>query len=761
MRRAIRRLIPRMFHRRLLLLAAPGIVVLLLYALQMTWLTIVHGAQLRAQAESVFFTRELIPTRRGTITDARGRVLATDRASHEVAVHYALLSGQWPYTQARRAARLAYDGDWAALFDKQKRHQIAMYEPRFEHQIDDLWITLADLGGIDAAELYHRKQTIRRRVQHIRGAVWRRRLADAPDDEPVDWGQIAIPVAEQHAYHPLLSRLDERSLTRIRHRIAAASEGDGHTVWSQVCIRPARHREYPLRQMRVIVDTSAMPSPLRRDEPVAVTMDGVAIHLLGKLRQVDAAMVAARPFRDRGDPKAQPAKHALGGYLPGDRAGAWGLERAQERVLRGARGEVDRHLQTRTKRRIEPVAGSNIQLTIDMHLQARIQALMDPFALVDGVPTGVGLTRSQPWHVKEPTHKPGTPLCGAAIVLNVETARILAAVSVPTFTISQLDEDPDSVWSDHLNQPFVNRAFAGVYQPGSIAKPLVLNAAIVESGYTLGQTIECTGYLIPPGNIDQFRCWIFKQNPLGGSTHGAIDANGAIARSCNLFFYTLGRRLGAPGVNQWYARFGVGRPVDVGLSLRRVGQARAQGTHEAILLGIGQGPVSWSPLQAANAYATLARGGLWISPTMIDGPGSVNRQQRIDLGLDPLGLAVTLAGLHDAVNQRYGTGHHITLLDGEAVFNMDDVDILGKTGTATVRPLREPIDDDGDGKRDRWGDVIRHGDHAWFVGLVAPAGAPRPTHAIAVIVEHAGSGGAAAGPIANQILYAMRAEGYL
>ena len=76
-------------------------------------------------------------------------------------------------------------------------------------------------------------------------------------------------------------------------------------------------------------------------------------------------------------------------------------------------------------------------------------------------------------------------------------------------------------------------------------------------------------------------------------------------------------------------------------------------------------------------------------------------------------------------------------------------------------PLRQAIDDDGDGVRDRWGAIVRDGDHAWFIGLVQRPGSPRPDFVIAVVVEYAGSGGRVAGPIANQIMHAMRAEGYL
>ena len=218
----------------------------------------------------------------------------------------------------------------------------------------------------------------------------------------------------------------------------------------------------------------------------------------------------------------------------------------------------------------------------------------------------------------------------------------------------------------------------------------------------------------------------------------------------------------------WYDQFGLGQKAQCGLD-ESAGElpnwqdadnpnARGFSRSESILLGIGQGPVRWTPLQAANAYATLARGGHYMSPTFVMEPQSRPRVSR-DLKLNPKAIEIVMKGLKDAANERHGTAHHLSLLNREDIFNVPDVTVYGKSGTATAVPQR--VDSDGDGRISTKDKIVRSGDHAWFVGMVRKPRSPRPDYVIAVVIEYAGSGGAVAGPIANQIMHAMRAEGHL
>jgi penicillin-binding protein 2 len=126
-------------------------------------------------------------------------------------------------------------------------------------------------------------------------------------------------------------------------------------------------------------------------------------------------------------------------------------------------------------------------------------------------------------------------------------------------------------------------------------------------------------------------------------------------------------------------------------------------------------------------------------------------------------VAAALEGLRQSVEERHGTGHHINHEGGtsERIINAAEVKVSGKTGTAQAPPLRLN-DTDGNGKIDGDDEInYKNLDHSWFVGLAGPRNSARPLHAIAVLVEYGGSGGRCAGPIANQIIRALQAEGYL
>ncbi len=114
--------------------------------------------------------------------------------------------------------------------------------------------------------------------------------------------------------------------------------------------------------------------------------------------------------------------------------------------------------------------------------------------------------------------------------------------------------------------------------------------------------------------------------------------------------------------------------------------------------------------------------------------------------------------MKEVVNASYGSGHVLNFTNGrEPLFNIGGVTVYGKSGTAQGVPQR--IDSDGDGHITVHDKIVKKGDHAWFVALPQPDGA-RPTHVVVVVVDYGGSGKQVAGPVANQILHALRTEGY-
>jgi penicillin-binding protein 2 len=246
----------------------------------------------------------------------------------------------------------------------------------------------------------------------------------------------------------------------------------------------------------------------------------------------------------------------------------------------------------------------------------------------------------------------------------------------------------------------------------------------------------------------------------------------ALARSCNIFFYELGTRLGFTNLISWLQRFGYSQPVASQMS--RVETSGQQGhvpneayiqslrdrgaiAFETVSISIGQGALTWSPLHAAAAYATLARGGIWIPPSLVSGL----QHKSVDLQLNQEGVSLALLGLHDSVTQKYGTGAFLRYAagDDEPTFNVDGIRIWGKTGTAQAPPYILNQQSEEISLNQQSEEISA--DHSWFLVMASSISETSPTVVVAVLVEHGGSGGRVAGPIANQILHAIQAEGYL
>jgi len=746
-------LIHSMFHRRLLLLLGLTLVGAALLSGQLFRLTVVQGADLLREAERALVVQRWVETTRGRILDRRGRVLAVDRPSFDVAADYRVITGSWAYSQAAAEARAAHRDRWAELSAPDRDALIRRRLPGWLDRLESMWDAFARTADIDRAELERRKSEVTRQVQRMASTIWeRRRVAreaelnrDREQLIEVDLAAVARPIREQVGAHVLLRDVDDETAFAFR-RLAETYPG--------IKVRDSGTRAYPFSEVAVGVDRSTFPSPLRTDGVAPVTVEGVATHLLGWMRDgVHEEDIEARRARF-GESKQEDRGH----YRPGDSVGVAGLEAAHEHTLRGLRGRIARRLDTGDEEVTEPEPGQDLELTIDIMLQTRVQALLDP---------ALGLAVVQEWH-GNPELDEGVSLAGAAVVLDVETGEILAMASGPTFTREDLQAHPERVFDDPIRAPWVNRAVGRPYAPGSIVKPLTLVRAVDAGAHRLDMHIECRGHFLP-GRPDIYRCWIYRPR-FGMTTHtaqvdGALGAREAIARSCNIYFYTLGRALGVEGMTAMYRALGVGEAHDLGLPDASPGfLGHLDGAplylNDAIMMAIGQGPVSWTPLHAASAYAALAQRGVRRPPALVRAGGDevvVDAEGPVDLEFDDAAVEAALDGLWRGVNESYGTGNHITLPGGqEPIFNVPGVRILGKTGTAQAAPTIGE-DPDGDGPAEA---PVRRNDHAWTVVLAGPEG-KRPRYAVAVVVEHGGSGGRVAGPIANQVVHALVDEGYL
>lgn len=769
-----RRLDYGMFHRRLMALTVIfGITVAALGA-RLWELTVVDGARHLDVAESRLDREKLLPTWRGTIRDRKGRVIAQDVPSYDLAVRFTLLDGSWARERALVSARTDVGRSvWGRLSESERIAAIAARQPAWEAKADALLQQAADLAGVPREELDRRVAEIITRVNRKVEAVHARQIAVRSER----YGPESI---ENFKPEPIREQLEAHLIaTGVPDEIAFAARRVADANPKTIEVIDAATRRYPWSVVEVELPREDLPKPLRSYEVQRIRMEGVADHVVGGVRfDVWEDDIKRRPFESRDESGAEVID--FGGYRPGrDQVGVRGIEAACEDLLRGARGEVIRRVDDDEEVRREPVAGSDIQLSLDIALQSRVEAALNPL---------YGLTVVQPWHLGSVAGVPkqgplpmGARLAAGVVVLDIVSGEILALASAPTIAQARDMSDADRA----RLIPYMNRAVGAAYAPGSVVKPLVYAAAVAEGVFAPDGTVSCTGHFFKDRQ-DVARCWIYRPE-YKFATHdlkvgGPLGIEQAIARSCNIFFYTLASKLGAARLASWYRAFGLGAPLDCGISavthandgrLRLAGEASGslpsaadlqllEDRHDSftgVIMGIGQGPVTWSPIQAANAYATIARDGLAVQPSLFrgirpDGRGSPPTQ----LGLNPRARSHLLEGMRRAIEESYGTGHHLAIIDGiaEAMIHYDGVEVWAKTGTAQAPGIRVDVDEDGVTDRS-----IDGADHAWFVGLVGDRATHTQRYAIAVLVEHGGPGGRAAGPIASAVIRALIDEGYL
>lgn len=817
-----------MFHRRLLLVGAGMAVGLVVLGGQVWRLAAVQGDEHRRAAESKLVDLSWSRAPRGRILDRKGRVLAQDRPSYSVCVDYRVLSGQWALRQAAEAARQADRAAWRTLDARQRQERIDVLVPIFQAHVEHMWDRVASETGAAPDVLARSREAVVARVSKLAASIFDRRVSRDLDDRLSAGLDITAEseermvvagrrdLAEQRSPHVVLDTIADAAgfeLTRLSREmvdlpIPGLAKPMRVPLMPGLTVVDMGSREYPFETLTVEVDTSALPGPLKSERRVPITVEGVAYHVIGRTspganadtevvvdgkrsrtpghRERRAAWLSPlRPtfeseFADRVMTPpgwgGLPARVDRGRYEDTDAAGIGGIEESHERTLRGLRGiEVER-LETGETQTLDPVAGEDVRLTLDVMLQARVQAIMAP---------ELGLAVAQPWqrHASEnPTVPDGSPLYGAAVVIEVDTGDVLAMVTTPSVSRRALRENPSAVFDDPMNRavatPWLDRAVGRPYPPGSIVKAVLLTAASRLGRTNLDAPIECTGHLYPD-KPDMFRCWIYKDERFR-TTHTAqfghaLSAREALMVSCNIYFFTIGQRLGPEGIVQAYSMFGVGQPWRLGVGdevsgiLGPRGNPAGIGAGDAAQMGIGQGPVAWTPLHAADAYATLARGGVRIRPHVVMGESA----EPMSLDLDPRAVHEALAGLDDAVNQERGTGHHVDVAGERLVHfaNLPGLKVWGKTGTAAAPRVLVRRDDPTtnvlferaivDPTLPESVRVLRQGDHSWFVVLVGEEAEGRPRYAIAVMMEYAGSGGRVSGPIVAQIIRALKAEGYL
>ncbi|GAB4561749.1 MAG: penicillin-binding protein 2 [Anaerolineae bacterium] len=432
------------------------------------------------------------------------------------------------------------------------------------------------------------------------------------------------------------------------------------------------------------------------------------------------------------------------GYDINDLVGLAGLEYVYEDELRGRDGsrfiEVDvlgREIRT-VAQVAEPVPGHNLTLTIDLALQT---------ATEDALRRGL--------------EKAGAR-SGVAITMSPRTGEILSMVSLPSydnnlFARGITAEEYKTLLEDP-GKPLVNHAISGLYPPGSTFK-MIPAAAALEEGVITPRTLinDENGVLwLPnqffpndPSQAQPFYCWIHKY----GRGHGQLTVTGALAVSCDIFFYVAAggygdfRGLGVELLAYYAREFGLGEQTGIDLPAenpglvpdsrwKRIALGETWVTGDTYNMSIGQGFVLATPLQILNATAAVANGGLLYRPQLVyqitDADGRIVRdfqpQLIRELPVSFENLEVVRQGMYGTVHWPGGTGH---------AADVPGLEVAGKTGTAEFP-----------GERDEKGNLPTH---AWFVAF-APY--QDPEIAVVVFVENGGEGSEVAAPIAADILKA-------
>ncbi|EJW21602.1 hypothetical protein IMCC14465_13980 [alpha proteobacterium IMCC14465] len=342
---------------------------------------------------------------------------------------------------------------------------------------------------------------------------------------------------------------------------------------------------------------------------------------------------------------------------------------------------------------------------------------------------------------------------GSAVVMDVNSGEVLTIASAPTFnpnhfTVGLTQKEWDGLLEDQ-RKPLINKALAGQYAPGSTIKMLVAMAGLEEKVITPKEKIVCEGQYELGG--DTFHCWEHEG-------HGEMNMHDAITNSCDVYFYELARRLGIDPIEKMAKKFGLGRTsipgafeekkgLIPGRDWKRANLDASWQTGETLIAGIGQGYMLVTPIQLAVMTARLANGGREVVPKLLidaqSGSDSLSpsaKEKGDEIAINPDHIRLMQKAMTSVVNDTDGTAFG-------SRFNLRGVSSAGKTGTVQVRRISKDERASGIIPNEELDWHLR--DHALFVGF-API--DNPKYAVAVVVEHGGSGSKVAAPIAQKLL---------
>ena len=396
--------------------------------------------------------------------------------------------------------------------------------------------------------------------------------------------------------------------------------------------------------------------------------------------------------------------------VPGLRVGKTGLEKSFENLLIGT-NSIQRYEVNAYGKRINQIdfeegkKGSTIKLTIDTEVQKFTSELLKNKS-------------------------------GSISVMDIYNGEIIAMNSSPSFDpnlfLYGIDKDKWREIRNNPQKPLLNKSVSGLYSPGSTIKPLVAFSALENNILSPNLKVKCEGKIEMYGHT--YHCWKKKG-------HGYMNLSNAIKQSCDTYFYEAARLLGVDRLNETAKKFGLGdkvlgenfldekKGIVPSTEWKKVAIGQNWYLGETFITGIGQGYIQTTPLQLCLMTAQFANGGYKIYPKIV-----------VDKNEDTLeNIKFVLDAMFRSTNEVYGTSFRSRIDDPKYQF-------AGKTGTSQVKRITEE-------ERELDLDIeqipYKSRDHALYIAF-APYKNPR--YAISILIEHGGSGGKVAAPIAKKLI---------
>ena len=579
------------FHIRTLIIGIFLALLLVCFALVLYNLQIVKGDEYRAASTVKIANTVTVEAARGELLDRYGRSLVGNRATYEITLNSSLMGAE-----AQRNANLLEliticrenDLEWTDTLPISKDAPFTYTdENALVYTNSEGKVKFSYLGALlDTLPLGEKILPNRWSSDDLAAASSVEALGEGPTAEEVIAGLRQYFLIDES-----LSDADARALIGVLYELNLRS-------------RDVKQTEYIFAQdVNIDVISAVKERSLTGINISATTVRQYnttsAAHLLGRVGPIQTE-----------NWETYKAK----GYNMNDSVGIDGLEYAFEDYLRGKSGTLIQEMNTsgkvvsenwmvdgETGETMEPEPGNHVMLTLDLRLQEKVEEVL-------------ANTIESLADTKEK---------GAIVVQGVNDGGVLAMASYPTYDLSTVYSSNEA-YQQALNdprKPFVNRATSEIYYPGSTFKPLVAIAALEEGLVTPTEKIQDTGYLqlpeeehYPYGDYHP-QCWIYRQYR---GMHGWENMADALRDSCNIYFYTMGHRLGIEKIDEYAAMFGLGQKT--GLELGEA-EGYVAGPETSKMLNqewyggnllsaaIGQENTKITLIQLSNYIATLVNGG--------------------------------------------------------------------------------------------------------------------------------------------------------